>query len=63
MWDHDNFPVELLQRLPQQLEVGNAIAVAGQNYLPRVPTLRNMMTTNAGTDGSGTISSPDVGIR
>src|SRR5712671_2693886 len=29
--------------LPQQLEVGNAIAVAGQNYLPGVPTLRNMM--------------------
>ena len=43
MWEHDNFPVELLRRLPQQLDVGDAIAVAGQNYLPGIPTLRNMM--------------------
>jgi len=43
--------------LPQQLEVGNAIAVAGQYYLPRVPTLRNMMGNinhdNAGEAGHG----------
>lgn len=29
--------------VPQQLQISHTIGVAGQNYLPSVPTLSNMM--------------------
>jgi hypothetical protein len=32
-----------LRILPQQLKVSNAIRIAGQNHLSRIPPLRNMM--------------------